>query len=248
MRLFGPPSVKSLEKKRDVAGLIDALRGTDPKRRQQAAEALGRLADPRAGAPLIEALQDPSVRDTAAAALLVMGPEVMDVLVMTLRQANPLAESASADPAVRALTAQILGHSGDPRAVEPLCGALDDVDEVGFAALRALADLRDPRAVEPLCGALLRYGVAAIEVLGELHDPRATGAIVEWVMPQSVIRTDPIEAAAAIRALGRIGPPEVVQPFIRRISHHFPGPGTPNGDIIQEALDEAEASLGTAAG
>jgi HEAT repeat protein len=143
---------------------------------------------------------------------------------------------------VRALVADILGFAGDERAVEPLAGALADVDEVGGAAIRALVNLGNPRAVEPLCASLTRYGVPAVEALGELGDSRGTGAIVEWVMPQSQVRRDPIDAAAAIRALGKIGPAEVVLPFIRRVANTFPGPGTPNGDIIHAAVAEAEAS------
>lgn len=245
MRLFGPPSIKKLEASRDVRALIEALQAPDARRRQDAAEALGRLGDPEAGPALVGALQDEAVRDVAAASLLMMAPQVMDVLVLTLRAANPLAEAASAEPAVRAQVADILGFAGDERAVEPLAGALADVDDVGAAAIRALVQLGDPRAVEPLCASLTRYGVPAIDALGELSDPRATGAIVEWVMPQSKVRRDPNDAAAAIRALGKIGPSAVVTPFIRRVASSFPGPGTPNGDIIQAAVAEAETSLGT---
>ena len=244
MRLFGPPSIKKLEETRDVAGLIEALQADKTGRRLDAIEALGRLGDPQAGPALIEALQDEATRDAAAASLLVMAPQVMDVLVMTLRQANPMAEAASANPAVRAQVAAILGFTGDERAVEPLAGALADVDEVGEAAVHALSSLGNPGGVEPLSAALIRHGVPAIDALGELGDPRATGAIVEWVMPQSQVRRDPNDAAAAIRALGRIGPSEVVVPFIRRVANSFPGPGSPNGDIIQAAVTDAEASLG----
>jgi HEAT repeat protein len=247
MRLFGPPSIKKLEAQRDVAALIEALGSEKAKRRHEAAEALGRLGDPQAGPALIQALQDEAVRDSAAGSLLMMAPEVIDVLVMTLRQANPLAEAASADPAVRVQVADILGYAGDERAVDPLAGALNDVDEVGLAAIRALGRLEDPRAVEPLAAALPHYGARAIDAMGEIGDPSATGAIVEWVMPSSRVGRDPHDAAAAIRALGKIGPSAVVLPFIRRVANHFPGPGTPNGDIIQAAVTEAEASLAVSA-
>ena len=244
MRLFGPPSIKKLEANRDIGALIAALQAADLKRRQDAAEALGRLGDPQAGPALIDALRDEALRDVAAASLLMMAPEVMDVLVMTLRQANPLAAEASADPAVRAQVADILGFAGDDRAVDPLAAALGDVDEVGEAAVRALANLGNPRAVDPLCAVLTRYGVLAIDALGQLGDPSATGAVVEWVMPQSHVRRDPNDAAAAIHALGKIGPSGVVLPFIRRLANNCPGPGTPKGDIIQGAVSDAEASLG----
>ncbi|HET9498113.1 MAG TPA: hypothetical protein VFP83_07285, partial [Candidatus Limnocylindria bacterium] len=84
--------------------------------------------------------------------------------------------------------------------------------------------------------------------LGDLGDQRGMAVVVEWVMPQSQVRTSPDEAAVAIRALGKIGPPETVVPFIRRIRNHFPGAGTPNGDIIQAAILDAEASLGEPVG
>jgi HEAT repeat protein len=247
MRLFGPPSIKKLEAQRDVAALMEAMGAKDAKRRREAAEALGRLGDPQTGPALIAALQDEAVRDAAARALLMMAPEVIDVLVMTLRQANPLAQAASADPAVRAQVADILGHAGDERAVDPLAGALNDVDEVGLAAMRALGRLRNPRAVDPLTAALTHYGAPAIDALGEIGDPSATDAIVEWVMPQRRVGRDPHDAAAAIRALGKIGPPDVVLPFIRRLANHFPSAGTPNGDIVQAAVTEAEASLAVSA-
>ena len=248
MRLFGPPSVKKLEAARDVVGLIEALQSDKTARRIEASEALGRLGDPSAGPALVEALRDPAVRDAAAASLLMMAPEVMDVLVMTLRQANPLAREAAADPAVRTVVAQILGYAGDERAVEPLIGALDDVDEVGHAAIQALVNLKDPRAVTPLGERTVRYGAEAIQGLGDIGDPAGMAVVVEWVMPQSHVRTSADDAAVAIRALGKIGPPDMVVPFIRRIRHHFPGAGTPNGDIIQAAVVDAEASLGESVG
>ena len=243
MKLFGPPGIGKLESGGDVAALIEALRGEDPRRRLQAAEALGRLGDAQAGNPLIEALTDPGVRDVAAASLLMMAPRVMDVLVMTLRNANPWVPGAGADPAVRVQVADILGYSGDERAFEPLVGALEDVDEVATAAVRALGHLGDARALGPLSAALPRHGVVAVDALVDLGDPGATGAVVEWVMPFSKVSGQPDEAAAAIRALGRLGPPDVVHPFIRRIASRFPGPGTPNGDVIQAAVGEAEDSL-----
>ena len=57
-------------------------------------------------------------------------------------------------------------------------------------------------------------------------------------------RGDVQEAAVAIRALGRLGPRDEVKPFITRISRHFPGPGTPNGDVIEAAVLDAQTSMG----
>lgn len=245
MRLFGPPSINKLESKRGVAALVEALHGEDPERAREAAAALGRLGDPAAGLVLINALADAGLRDAAAAALVAMGPKVVDILVMALRQAHPDVRAASEDPSVRATIAGILGRVGDPLAVEPLITALDDVDEVGLAAAEALGRLRDPRALEPLTNLTVQYGVVAILALGELRDGRATPAVVDWVMPDDgQVRSEPAEVAAAIRALGKLGPRDVVMPVIDRISSHFPGQGTPYGDMIHEAVTDAEASLG----
>ena len=252
MRLFGPPSIKKLESKRDVAALVEALQPPDPARSrdvaraQEAAAALGRLGDPAAGLALINALTDEGLRGVAAASLVAIGPEVVDVLVMGLRQAHPDVKEASGDPNVRVAIAQILGRVGDQRAVDPLITALDDVPEVGLAATEALGRLKDERAVEPLTRLTAHFGITAVGALGELGGEQATVAVVDWVMPDGPdgqVRSDPDEAAAAIRALGRLGPAEIVSPVIERISSHFPEPGTPYGDLIHEAVSDAEASL-----
>jgi HEAT repeat protein len=250
MRLFGPPSINKLESKRGVAALVEALQGDDPERAREAAAALGRIGDPAAGLVLINALTDAGLRDAAAAALVAMESQVVDILVMALRQAHPDVRAASEDPSVRATIAEILGRAGDLRAVEPLITALDDVDEVGLAAAEALGRLRDPRALEPLSRVVVRFGSTAVDALGKLGDERGTTVVVDWVMPDGpdgLVRSDPNEAAAAIRALGRLGPADLVMPVIERISGHFPEPGTPYGDLIHEAVSDAEASLGDAA-
>jgi HEAT repeat protein len=248
LRLFGPTSIKKLESKRGVAALVEALQGEDPERAREAAAALGRLGDPAAGLVLINALADAGLRDAAAAALVAMGSSVVDILVMALRQAHPDVRTASEDPTVRAAVAGILGRVGDPLAVEPLITALDDVDEVGLAAAEALGRLRDPRALEPLSRVVVPFGITAVEALGKLGDQRGTAVVVDWAMPDGpdgLVRSDPNEAAAAIRALGQLGPAELVMPVIERISSHFPEPGTPYGDLIHQAVSDAEASRST---
>jgi HEAT repeat protein len=225
--------------------LVEALQGDDPERAREAAAALGRIGDPAAGLVLISALTDAGLRDAAAAALVAMGSQVVDILVMALRQAHPDVRTASEDPSVRATIAGILGRVGDQRAVEPLIYAIEDVDEVGLAAAEGLGRLKDPRAVFTLSKVIIRFGATAVEALGEIGGDDATAAVVDWVIPEDgQIRSEPAEAAAAIRALGKLGPRDLVMPVIDRISSHFPGQGTPYGDMIQEAVSDAEASLG----
>jgi HEAT repeat protein len=225
---------------------VEALLGTDSSRARQAAAALGRLGDPAAELALISALQDGALWDVAAESLEAMGPQVVDMLVMALRQAHPDVREASQDATVRAVMAGILGRIGDKRAVEPLIAALDDVPEVGLAATEALGRLKDQRAAESITRLTAPFGVTAVKALGELGGEQAAVAVVDWVMPDGPdgqVRSDPDEAAAAIRALGRLGPPELVRPVIERISSHFPEPGTPYGDLIHDAVSDAEASL-----
>jgi len=72
MGLFGPPNVEKLKEKRDLKGLIKALRyKRDGVVRQTAAEVLGEIGDARAVEPLLAALrdEDSDVREAAAEAL-----------------------------------------------------------------------------------------------------------------------------------------------------------------------------------
>jgi HEAT repeat protein len=65
------PNVERMEKKRDVEGLIDALKQGNADIRRKAASSLGRIGDARAVQPLIKALDDKDfyVRGDAAKAL-----------------------------------------------------------------------------------------------------------------------------------------------------------------------------------
>ena len=72
MSLSSGPDTKDLEKNKDVPGLLTALvYQEDPIVRQDAASALGRIADARAVEPLIDTLKDSHdrVRQNAAVAL-----------------------------------------------------------------------------------------------------------------------------------------------------------------------------------
>jgi HEAT repeat protein len=62
---------------------------------------------------------------------------------------------ASSNYRVRWKAVQELGENGDPRALEPLMGALKDrLPTIRIAALSALGRLRDPRAIEPVIAML----------------------------------------------------------------------------------------------
>ena len=62
-KLFGPPNVEKLKSKKDVKGLIKALQyGEDWQIRKDAAEAIGDIGDAKAVDPIIQVLNDESLR------------------------------------------------------------------------------------------------------------------------------------------------------------------------------------------
>ncbi len=93
---LGELNVKLLKRRRDVDGLIKVLQtGAHPESREEAAEALGEIRDPKAVDPLIGALKDRDheVREEAAEALGKIGDR---------RAAEPLnALLGDPDPKVR---------------------------------------------------------------------------------------------------------------------------------------------------
>jgi HEAT repeat protein len=73
---LGELNVKLLKRRRDVDGLIKVLQtGTHPESREEAAEALGDIRDPKSVDPLIGAFKDRDheVREEAAEALAKIG-------------------------------------------------------------------------------------------------------------------------------------------------------------------------------
>ena len=111
------------------------------------------------------------------------------------------------DRDVRTKAAWSLGELKDPRAVEPLIAALNDMDgqDVRTKAAWSLGELKDPRAVEPLIAALNDMDVHVIweatEALGKIGDSRAVEPLIEKLT--GIIDDD--QAAAALVSLYRSG-------------------------------------------
>ena len=141
--------VQRLRDRRDVPGLIDALRTGRTRARRAAANSLIEIPDPRAIDPLVAALgdQDELVRLNAALALgeFPGRPElagIVEPLAGALRDESPL---------VRAMAASALGRAKDPAAVPALVEALDDPDHGVQRTVEAvLPTFDDPRAQEAL--------------------------------------------------------------------------------------------------
>ena len=165
---------------RAVPPLLAMMQSHDANARALAIRSLGRLHDPRALLPLLDARKDP-VPAVSGAAYYALSQlrDIHDPAPFLARLHDP-------DWQVRSEMAQLLGLTGDARAVEPLIHVLQtNTDENGGNRERtvlALGLLGDDRAVEPLIAAL--------------HDP------VEWVR------------SAAAWALGKIGDQRAIAPLL----------------------------------
>jgi HEAT repeat protein len=151
--------------------------GLDSDKRVAAADALGKLGDPRAVEPLVSALGDDRAGVRCAAA------EALGKLSDT-RAIEPLIKAlGDGDYDVRGAAAGALGKLGDARAIESLISALGDGENgVRRAAADALGKLGDKRAVDSLVRALADREApvrrAAVESLAGIGDVRATEPLV----------------------------------------------------------------------
>ena len=181
--------------------LADALGDPEPAVAREAAIALGRLRDERAGRPLAalarDAAAEPALARRVALSRGWLGdPEALPGLIATL------------DPEVahrpRRDAVHLLGNLGDPRAVEPLLALLEDPRLRRRAAI-ALGRIGDRRALEPLVGLLedndqssVRDAVA--RALGQIGDPRG----LETVLALATAERLPAASESLVR-LGAIG-------------------------------------------
>jgi HEAT repeat protein len=177
-----------------VGPLIAALSQRNTKVRNNAAQALARIGDPRTVEPLIASLKSNSIDyasqivvvealgkigDARAAESLISlfggGVDEMRetafaaVISIGAPAVEPLIAALSHKKVmVRNIAAQALGRIADPRAVEPLIAALADKDEkVPQMAAKALGWIADPRAVEPLMQALKNKNLLARQPAAE---------------------------------------------------------------------------------
>lgn len=140
MKIFDrKPNIEELKEKKDVKGLIKALKYKgDENVRQKAAEALGEIKDTGAVKPLIKALDDEDI-DVRVAAVEALG-EIRDE-----RAIGPLIQNfRNLYESVRVAAAEALEKIGEP-AVKPLVQALHDEEypSVRGAMKEALKKLQD---------------------------------------------------------------------------------------------------------
>ena len=219
----------------DLEQAIKALRSADPAVAEKAAEALGRMRDPRAIGPLIAAVRDGSMDLCKAAARALkeiddpgaLEPLVIAGLASSAKAIQPLcasdrrlryykttAPSIACVPAlrdhdekIRRNAAYILGRLSDPRAIEPLSIALlkDDNPQVRSTIAVAFGRSRDRRAVEPLLVAL-RDSQVAPDAARSLGLIGDPIAIPALIAALRTAETEYVQGCVA-GALGRIGDP-----------------------------------------
>lgn len=238
MPIFGPPNIDKLRGKRDVDGLMSALRHKDSGVRAEAAEVLGEIKEPRAVERLVVCCfgdDVPEVREAAAQSLVQIAPNwrelepgrdalwtIMQPHIRALRQRSW--ESASDWVRAWSNAAEALGEIGDERAVEPLVEAatIDTLDLRGFsvevgdwaknreAIAGALHKIGGSQAVDLLAAKIkTRARSEAAWLLGELRDARAVQPLVE------VLSGGFGPWSEVITALGKIGDARAVEPLLK---------------------------------
>jgi len=254
MAPFGAPNVERLAAKRNVTGLIRALRYEKAQSiRITACRALGAIGDARAVDPLIGALND-SDKEVRQAAVLELGA------MGDARAVEPLIGALNdRDGLVRGFAALALGTIGDARAVDPLIGALWDEDhdvrehaaevlarrgwqpsrgEAGAAYWIARAEWDrcvqvGEAAVEPLIHALNDQDhlvrMRAASALGAIGDARAVDPLIHALNNSAIL----VRMCAA-SALGSIGDARAVEPLIGALNDHY-------WDVRQAAASALEA-------
>jgi HEAT repeat protein len=229
------PNVEKMKAKKDVKGLIKALKyKRDQDVRRYAALTLGEIGDARAVEPLIQALKEENKgirwnavgaldklgwkpEDDIEKALYLIAKEEWDKLVKLGEPAvEPLIQALKdKDINVRRGAAETLGKTGDARAVEPLIQALKEENEdIRRNAALALGEIGNAKAVEPLIQALKdedryvrRYTAWA---LGGIGEPAVESLILILKDKDNYFRS------RAAETLGGIGEP-AVEPLIQAL-------------------------------
>jgi len=202
--LLGPPDVEKLEDRKDVEGLIKALRYENWNVRVAAAEVLGKIGDTRAVEPLIQVLKDEyeviGIRVTAAEVLGKIGDErAAEPLIQVLNDEDRRVQDSVR---VQDSTKEALKKIGE-LAVEPLIQALKNRDS---DVREAVAEVLDKLGWKPKNDTeKAHYLIAKIDAyeLGELGEPAVKPLI------QALKDGDEDVRSNAATALGWIGEPAV---------------------------------------
>jgi HEAT repeat protein len=172
----------------------------------------------------IENLKDKHKRRKAAIALVRIGEPAVEPLIRVLRDRNLVQGGAPPiDPLVQyrnnklcCIVAEVLGQTGDPRAIEPLMKLFEGKwAELHWCAATALAKIGEPafeRVLELLKeeDGVLRS--CAAQTLRWMGNKRAVGPLIEALKDkEGYVRSD------AALALGEIGDKRAIEPLIENL-------------------------------
>jgi HEAT repeat protein len=199
-------SDRRLEDKPTFEKLLADLKADDPSVRSEAAEALGKLRNPRAVEPLIQALGDPEsqVCNSAIVALGELGDLRAVGPLMDLLARNPyrLTDSNLNQPVLIARALARLGEAGF-RALLRMLREYVEHEFVGTPAAQMLGEFGDVRAIDTLILALhssvYEVAHAAAWELRSLGEP----ALVP--LAQTLRAEHSMTGFHAMQALGWIG-------------------------------------------
>ncbi len=176
--------IEKLKEKKDVHGLIKALKYQDSNIRMFAAIALGEIGDERAAAPLTQSLKEKEkVRNEVLEALVKIGDSAVDTLIMALKD-EKLQEGAKValirigEPASRNLMykynnqnretqiyfIEIMGEIGDKNSVEHLIHILKDIknrdtydQDILTSTIKTLGKIGDEKATDIIHDLYFRF-------------------------------------------------------------------------------------------
>ena len=235
------PNVEKLAAKKDVEGLIKALKHNDASVQVAAGYALEEIEDASAVEPLLQALKDEDehVRWRAVERLGFIGDKrALDPLILALKDK---------EENVREEAAEALGEIGDKRAVESLIEAFRDSDEdVRKNAVYALGELKSKKAVKVLKEALKDNYMGAAWALGQIG--LASGDVELLIIgledTYSELTAESEEARHFAKALGKTGDKRAVKPLIVAATGFDPSTGPPatsneQAEVAKMLVDEA---------
>lgn len=210
------PNIWLLQTKRDIDGLIAALRYPDPVIRRGAVAALRALSAWQA-VPALQAQlaveNDWQVHAAISAALQYLDHDLHVEIMIRNRDVRGLIKMLNSPRSDDVITAcEALGQLGDRNAAEPLIMIFRNLMQpakVRLAAAEALLKLESAPAVVTLLAALRRNDWQvrrnAAAVLGQLKAVWATEPLIQALKDPS-----PIVARTAAAALKHIGTPEAI--------------------------------------
>lgn len=173
--LFGPPNIKKLKAKNDINLLIKALNYPKSKKyddfdKRKAVEALGQAGNKKAVDPLINALDNPSLRSTAIKALGTIGDQkAVEPILRYTRDSDSDVRRAVAN----ALDALGWKPSDDHSRFEYLWakGKLDELVKLGEVAVYPLLEILEQ-------GEVFQH-IEAAKALGKIGNEKAAEPLIK---------------------------------------------------------------------